>query len=164
MTAYTEPPAPPKCEGTDPAMFDEQIFYDYVLTICDECPVRLWCLQWVDPAKNFYDGVVGGHAWADGKPLPQYRSGRDPILQTYLGQRRLLHKITTIDQVAIEAFLVGKLAWNRLTKAERIEAVRIMHRQQTPVELAADLTHLPLDQVQSIYNQQNTTIVKGTTN
>lgn len=157
VSHWIDPPDEPNCSNSDPALFDDKFFYGIALQICADCPVKFWCLNVVDPANNSYDGVVGGHVWQDGVPQPRYKpTSTDPVLQTYLHKRKP-RKAVVLDHVAIRAFLVGKLPWNRLTKAERIEAARNMFRQGTPAQLCADLTRLHMNEVEDIYAQEQTT-------
>ena len=81
----TDPRDLAACRTTDPDYFDMEFLYGAALAICATCPVRLWCLKLVDPAPSGYSGVAGGHAWSNGKPLPQYKTDlADPVLTTYL--------------------------------------------------------------------------------
>lgn len=94
MSSYTDPPEDPNCKPEQAHLFDYEIYYSAALAICETCPVKDWCLQVVDPALNFYDGVVGGVAWKEGKPLARWTNiTRDGTLISYLAQRRLLKKL-----------------------------------------------------------------------
>lgn len=83
-----DPPAPPACEGQDPWFFEDEFAREYALNICKACPVRLWCLNWVNPARMYYDGVAGGHVWSDGKVLAKHSDVTDPVLTLYLQTKR----------------------------------------------------------------------------
>ena len=157
MNAYIEPPEKPNCEGEDPVLFDDPFFFGIALSICKDCPVRFWCLNTVDPKRNYYDGVVGGHAWIEGKPVEKYSDiYADPMLDLYLGKPISLREAKKpLDETAIRDFLVGKLAWNRLSRYERIEAARRMKQQGTQPSLAIKLTHLNPTTIQAIWREQN---------
>ena len=45
----------------------ERYLVKQALIVCNTCPVRRECIQYMQPDKNFYDGVVGGFLWKDGK-------------------------------------------------------------------------------------------------
>jgi hypothetical protein len=155
MKKWQDPPAEPNCANADPIMFDDKLFYGMALAYCETCPVRAWCLSWVDPARNWYDGVVGGHVWQNGEPQPQYkRTGNDTVLQVYLARSAPRSRNKDLDHVAIREFIVGRMPWNRLSKAERAEAARTMARMGGySRELAADLTHLPSNVIDDIFDE-----------
>jgi len=147
----------PNCEGQEPTIFDFPEFAPMAIDICVGCKVRDWCLRQVDPAKNFYDGVAGGHAWHDGRVQRRWSDpDTDPIAQAYLGTRPKRRGPIPINSPKVRDFMVGKIAWNRLTIAERQEAVHRMAKQGVPQELAVNATKLPAIQVAGIY--KNTTI------
>lgn len=77
------------CRNSDPELFENEWLYDQALALCQTCPVRLWCLQRVDPIRGFFDGVAGGFIWVDGKVKSDHRTNpKDPALMTYLKTRR----------------------------------------------------------------------------
>lgn len=89
-----EPPATPRCQGEDPYIFDNEWTYGMALGMCEECPVRLWCLRQVDPARSYFDGVAGGHVWKEGRPQDRMTNPRqDEVLITYLATIRQLKKL-----------------------------------------------------------------------
>jgi len=56
------------CKGADPTLFDAT-FGDLVfdaLSYCDRCDVRGSCLDYVQPHRFYYDGVVAGRVWRNG--------------------------------------------------------------------------------------------------
>ena len=57
------------CLGVDPDVFDVNWLPAAweALAICSRCDVREECLAYVDPSRNYYDGVVGGIVWRGGK-------------------------------------------------------------------------------------------------
>lgn len=58
------------CAGK-PELFDADNWTDSTMGLeyCRKCPFRLQCLDLVDPAANWYEGVVGGMLWVNGKPM-----------------------------------------------------------------------------------------------
>lgn len=57
------------CVGADPRTFDEYWFpaaYEG-LAYCAECPVRLECLEYVEPARYEFTGICGGLVWRYGR-------------------------------------------------------------------------------------------------
>lgn len=98
-----DPPAKPKCEGTDPEYFDNPALFYTALKVCRGCPVRMWCLQRVDPAKSHYDGVAGGHAWKDGHVVSRWDTDPDdPVVELYLESRKRTRRDT--EQLPITLF------------------------------------------------------------
>jgi hypothetical protein len=88
------PPEDPACKPDDAELFDNEFLYEMALGICKDCPIRAWCLEWVDPSNSFFDGVAGGVAWKEGRPLPDFTNiRRDEVLIAYLGRRRQLKKL-----------------------------------------------------------------------
>lgn len=155
MARYTDPPEKPNCLGEDPVLFDDQLFFGMALAICQDCPVRWWCLNTVDPKRNYYDGVVGGHAWHDGKPIPKYSDiYGDPVLTTYMGGVVRASQKRPVDNLKVLDFMVGRVAWTRLTVDERVEAARRMKRQGTTPELAEKFTHLPKTTITAIWKKE----------
>lgn len=94
-----KPPAQPSCNPDTADLFDMEWTYGMALAICQDCPVRDWCLTVVDPARNYYDGVAGGAVWKEGVPRQEWTNPRrDPVVVTYLariGQLMKLNKPTT---------------------------------------------------------------------
>lgn len=94
MMSRSTPPEPPACKPDDAELFDNEFTYGMALAICQDCPVKDWCLDWVDPARSYYDGVVGGVAWADGRPMPRYSPIRKQThLIAYLTRANQLKKL-----------------------------------------------------------------------
>jgi WhiB family redox-sensing transcriptional regulator len=59
------------CAGVDPWLFDQNQI-DLALTgldYCRFCPFWVECNEWVKPKLNFYDGVVAGKVWKNGRVL-----------------------------------------------------------------------------------------------
>lgn len=59
------------CVGADPLLFDS-VGGDRVidaLSYCERCTVTQECLNYVRPRRSYYDGVVAGKVWQDGKPV-----------------------------------------------------------------------------------------------
>ena len=54
------------CAGLRPVC-DDPIYPEYALTLCETCPVKRTCLDVVDPAYSFFDGVAGGLVWLEGR-------------------------------------------------------------------------------------------------
>jgi hypothetical protein len=151
------PPAPPACEGKDPEMFDHPEFPLPALKVCGTCDVRAWCLRQVDPARHYYDGIVGGHVWQDGKPQGTFSELEDPTLKFYLrGLRPPSPYRINVDKIT--DFLVGLLPWNRLTIGERMGATAHMAEQGYRIDQAIRATNLDPDLVFDIY--QNPTRYK----
>lgn len=44
----------------------ERYLVKLAIIICNTCPVRRQCIEFMAPHKNAYDGVVGGFLWKDG--------------------------------------------------------------------------------------------------
>lgn len=59
------------CSKADPWLFDQNQV-DLALpglNYCRFCPFWQECDEWVEPEKYFYDGVVGGKVWKNGRVL-----------------------------------------------------------------------------------------------
>lgn len=83
------PPETPACQDTNPDYFDMDFMYPAALAICEPCPVKLWCLRQVDPARSYFDGVAGGHVWYEGKVQGKLTDPTtDPLLNIYLDERK----------------------------------------------------------------------------
>lgn len=158
MAGYYDPPEKPRCEGEEPTLFDDQLFFGMALALCNECPVRWWCLNTVDPARNFYDGVVGGHAWHEGKPIPKWSDVYgDPVLSTYLGKPKLQptkNRAAIVNHGKVDEFLVGKRGWRTLNFMERKQAAVIMIKRGTPKEQVAKWAHLDLRTINEIWKEE----------
>lgn len=138
-----DPPAPPACDGVDPVIFDYPSTPHGGLALCSICEVRSWCLREVDPARHFFDGVAGGHVWTNGKPNPHLTDLEgDEVLQLYLATRPKMRRGPELDHAAIALFVEGTLPWNRLSKAERVEAAKLMIRKGIGVGEVQTRTHL----------------------
>jgi hypothetical protein len=46
---------------------------------CAGCPVKRECLDIVQPRRSLFDGVCGGQAWLDGRPVDVALMGRAPL-------------------------------------------------------------------------------------
>lgn len=59
------------CAEADPWLFDQHHIHLAMpaLNHCSHCPFWKECDEWVEPAKYFYDGVVSGKVWRNGKIL-----------------------------------------------------------------------------------------------
>lgn len=68
-------------EKVHPEHFDTFDYFicRFALEVCVPCPVKLQCLQQVDPAQNFFDGVAGGIAWRDGRIHRVHPRGQEPL-------------------------------------------------------------------------------------
>lgn len=138
----TKPSDQPACAGINPAFFDDPQFYQAGLEVCVECPAKLWCLNQVDPVNNWYDGVAGGVAWKDGKPLID-RPRAIPELWLYLARRgNITQPKQPADQVAAERLADGLIEWKRLTVEERKQTAIIMHRRGATKLDIVNVTHL----------------------
>jgi hypothetical protein len=145
------------CIGQEPRTFDLEDCYPDALAICETCTVRSWCLNLVDPANNWYEGVVGGHIWSGGKPVANPNRHNDPVLANYLST--VPHEVKTMDrprsisepdELAITGLMAGDIPWKKLTVAERkVVAVRMWAAGAMQQEIA-DLTHLNTQIIQSI--------------
>lgn len=133
-------PAPP-CSGQS-RIFDDQAWAPWAIEICQPCPHRLACLNLVDPARNWYDGTVGGHFWINGKPDPINSNLTDPILVTYLKARSKADHRQLIDEIAIEGFIDGSINWKSLTREERIVAAGRMIKEGFTYTDVMNATHL----------------------
>ena len=124
------------CIGVSPVFFEDPLWYSVGLDSCNTCPARLWCLQLVDPANNWSDGVIGGHVWANGKPVESATTFTDPILGIYLkannhvktANRQASRANREPDDLIIEGFIAGQVHWSKLTRTERQIAAGRMHR------------------------------------
>jgi len=74
----------PACANAWPPLFDLPEWNSTALQICDQCPVRFWCLNHVDPARSYFDGVAGGHTWHEGRLKCRSCLQTDPILIHYM--------------------------------------------------------------------------------
>lgn len=154
--ATPQPPGDPACVGTDPYVFDNEWTYGMALGICKPCPVKAWCLQTVDPAKNYYDGVVGGHVWKEGVAVHRFSDTTEPILRLYLDSRLPpSQRSRPVDEQKINDLMVGKLPWSRVTLAERLEAALRLYDQNVPADIVTTITRLPETQVQDIFNHSD---------
>jgi len=133
------------CIGVHPEFFDIPEFYPTALEVCKPCPVRLWCLQLVDPANSYYDGVAGGHVWQNGKPVDSERT--DPPLKMYLAS--LPKELPTItirrhvaepDYFAVEALMNGHIHHSKLTADEKRIAVRKLIQEGKSYSEVLDIT------------------------
>ena len=59
------------CLNADPVLFDAVTHESAheALQMCRRCPVKTECLMVVAPARNHFDGVVGGLIWFNGKKI-----------------------------------------------------------------------------------------------
>lgn len=90
------PPDRPACVGKDPEIFEFDLFYPEAVSICSTCPVRAWCLRYMDPIRNrAFSGVAGGYPWHDGYPNARYIDENDQVLVAYLATRRANVKNST---------------------------------------------------------------------
>lgn len=80
-----------KCVGHDPRLFDDPQYATAALQICDTCTVRDWCLNLVDPARSYFDGVAGGHTWKEGRLLCKSCLDTDRVLIVYMATRPTTH-------------------------------------------------------------------------
>lgn len=57
------------CREADPGLFDmvEGPLVQYALAYCERCSVVKECDTFVRPRKSFYDGVVAGKLWRNGR-------------------------------------------------------------------------------------------------
>jgi hypothetical protein len=62
------------CVGKPARIFDATTIDDATeaLWLCSKCWVKRECLAWMQPGRRFYDGVVGGKLWHDGKEIQLY--------------------------------------------------------------------------------------------
>lgn len=146
------PPDKPNCADQEPEIFENEWLYNVALGYCRDCPVQKWCLDWVDPAKHFFDGVAGGHVWKDGVIVRSYTDPEnDAVLMTYLKANKKA-RTKFVDTKKVQDFLVGKNpSYRVLTLTERVHAVLLMSKQDYPANLAAKLTQLPVEQVIDVY-------------
>lgn len=138
------------CIGSDPRIFDLAQHFPDALDTCAGCNVRLWCMQWVNPAENFYDGVVGGHVWSNGRPVRNATTETDLPLAAYLSQ--LQHRIETVphyrfdnqpaDPAVVDGFLNGEIPWHLLTYEERRTAATELLKQGVNTTEAMKRCHL----------------------
>lgn len=154
----TPPPGKPACQGADPVAFDQTEYQNTSmgLQICAECPVRAWCLETVDPAKSFFDGIAGGHVWVGG--TIKWSIPGDEIARNYLERRN----ISTADQKQYESsmvrqFLLGVADATELTHHERISAARALYRDtyDLTVEQVAERTGLPTSTAYRVISPDN---------
>lgn len=142
----TPPPGKPACQGADPVAFDQTEYQNTSLGlgICATCPVRAWCLETVDPAKSFFDGIAGGHVWIGG--TIKWSIPDDEIARNYLERRN----ISTVwrqrfEPTMVQQFLLGAAHVTELSRDERIAAAKQMYRDtyDLTVEQVAERTGLP---------------------
>jgi WhiB family redox-sensing transcriptional regulator len=57
------------CREAAPSLFDavEGILVTYALSYCERCSVVKECDTFVRPRKSFFDGVVAGKLWRNGR-------------------------------------------------------------------------------------------------
>lgn len=140
----------------DPYIFDNTWTYGMALGTCQTCTVQAWCLQTVDPARNYYDGVVGGHVWRDGRPVDKFTDTSEPILALYMNTRLPpSQRGRPMDEKKIRDCMVGKLAWTRLTIHERVEVAIRCYEQNVPQDLAVKITRLADTFVRDVYTNPN---------
>lgn len=58
-----------RCRDADPTVFDVHWFPSAYegLAHCAECPVRIDCLSYLEPARNEFSGICGGLVWRHGR-------------------------------------------------------------------------------------------------
>jgi len=57
------------CLDAAPTLFDatEGVLVTMALSYCERCPVRTPCREFVRPNRSYYDGVVAGALWRNGR-------------------------------------------------------------------------------------------------
>jgi len=119
------------CVGRDPVLFTEADTAALAVGLCADCPALAWCLDRVDPARSFFDGVAGGVEWRDGEPILRHPAG--PELRAYLAAAERSPELqlhnpkrdpNRIDPVAVRLFLAGDVSWEAVTLEERLVAAR----------------------------------------
>lgn len=65
------------CREAAPSLFDavEGILVTYALSYCGKCEVVKQCEAFVRPRKSFYDGVVAGKLWRNGRIVQAGQDG-----------------------------------------------------------------------------------------
>lgn len=137
------------CRNLSPHYFEDAAWRDYALKVCDGCPVRLECLEYVHPAVNEYDGVVGGYVWENGQP--RYIAGRsDQILLKYWTKYRTGKHYNKFDDVKLDRFMDGHYSWRDMTIEERKEVALRMASKGKTLDAIQELTHLRWQTIKDI--------------
>lgn len=136
MIPLTKPaPQQPECQGANPLFFEVQDWYQYGLEYCDRCPVQAWCLDTVNPADHYYDGVVGGLIWQNGRIIKRdtdptraqmdYMAKHGDLTQG-TNQRLKPKEREDYDWASIQLVADGHLHWRAISNGERREVARML--------------------------------------
>lgn len=139
-----------RCIGQDPLLFDIEEAYPLAFDLCDACPVQLWCLETVNPAASWYDGVVGGLVWKDGALRPRKDHIPTAAQKDYINRFPDIEKQTSaryskpapIDPVLVAQLVAGTIPWQSVTPAERQEAAVLMRIQGMGFQAIMERTRL----------------------
>lgn len=77
------------CTRSAPALFALHWFpkvYE-ALEVCAGCPVRAECIDYLDPANNYFTGVCGGLVWSDGRRVRA--NGKQQVIR----DRKHMHEL-----------------------------------------------------------------------
>jgi hypothetical protein len=77
------------CVDADENLFDLYWFpmaYE-PLAYCNKCPVRLECVDYLDPANNYFSGVCGGMVWSSGRRVRA--NGKQQVIR----DRKHMHEL-----------------------------------------------------------------------
>lgn len=167
LRTIPKPPATPACDNQNqPAhIFDYPETTAEAYELCDRCPVQLWCLEIVNPANTWYDGVCGGLNWANGRYLTRPNHTHTPAQQHYLNQNpeaeillRSRYKTVTPDKydwIAIELLANNQTDWKQLTNGERRQAALIMYRQGKGISEIIETTHVRLPTLKALFELED---------
>ena len=59
----------PECAAHEPEQFTTLPVHDDTLNVCRPCKYKTQCLAIVQPRTSHFDGVAGGIAWRNGRPI-----------------------------------------------------------------------------------------------
>lgn len=161
MIPLTKPaPQQPECQGANPLFFEVQDWYQYGLEYCDRCPVQAWCLELVDPAAHYFDGVAGGLIWQNGRIIKR-DADVTKAQMAYMAQhgdlsvgtnQRLKHKdFEEYDWASIQLVADGVLNWRAISNGERREAAKIMAKRGHTTQEVWERTHLNGTTIKQIF-------------
>jgi len=91
------------CQDANPILFDQHWFpvaYQ-ALEVCSRCPVRRECVDYLDPANNYYSGVCGGMVWSRGNRVRP--NGKQQVIRDRKHMHELAVHRETLETLAVAA-------------------------------------------------------------
>lgn len=155
---------PAACLNVEPSIFDDPLLFIDALAMCSSCQRRTDCLEQVDPARSYFDGVAGGIPWHNGHPITISGhdwpiEGRDylttrPHAEPKLPPVSWKHLAPPIDDLKVQRFLKGLTTYDQLTMVERLDAAcRLRELGFSPQE-ACRQTHVAASALASAWRSR----------